>query len=168
MTSFHKLQQALWRLIYPIFPYIQRGLVFLHQNKRQRYHLGWLAEGRTLEELKHHLSAQGFGNHFIAWTDPGQVLSWRHLESFRYQYHIRVFADGEIRGHYEFTPEAHPIRHFCEVGEEARTEQFQKFLGAFLTDTKTAMRLDIDETMARCDRQFTWQDACAARNKSAV
>lgn len=164
MTRFERLQQAVWHLIYPLFPYFQKSVNFLHGKKRQQYYLGWLAAGKTITDLKTHLTSQGFGNHFIAWIDPGQVLSWRRLESFTHQYHIRVFADGEIRGHYELTPEAHPIKHFKEVGEEARTEEFKKFLGEFLTTERCVRPISAQEAACVPNRQFTYRDTLAARS----
>jgi len=116
-----------------------------HDGARQRYHIGWLAPGKTLEELKEHLhSTWGFGNHFIAWTDKEQVLSWRKFADFQDQYHLRVFADGEIRGHFEFTPEAHPLEHMEERGEREAKEDFLRFLGDFVVQEKYVSHLTFD------------------------
>lgn len=129
-----RLQRTIWNLIYPIFPHIEHSFLFAHKRKRQPFHLGWLAPGRTLAEMKRYLSrTYEFGNHFVAWEDPDQVLSWRKLDGFEYQYHLRVFKDGEIRGHYERTPESAPIAHFLEKGETRRTHDFLTFLGPYLT-----------------------------------
>ncbi|MEK7539337.1 MAG: hypothetical protein AAB595_01725, partial [Patescibacteria group bacterium] len=89
-------------------------------------------------------SKWGFGNHFIAWDDQAQVLSWRKLINFQEQYHLRVFSDGEIRGHFEYTPEAHPIQHFDEKGESFHRAEFLKFLGDFVTPEKYISQLKID------------------------
>jgi hypothetical protein len=160
MTPWQQFQQAVWRrIIYPIFPFFQKRLLFLHEQKRQRFHIGWLAQGKTFEQFKAHLQEQGFGNHFIAWTDPGQVLSWRKLESFEQQYHIRVFEDGEVRGHFEYTPEAYPVKHFKEIGEEARTEKFVKLLGDFVTARKKISHLSVDESMSMPHPQYTYDDS---------
>jgi len=139
-----RLQQYLWSfLLYPIWPVVERVFNFLHQPERQPYHLGWLAPGRTLEDLKDHLSREhGFGNHFVAWTDSGQVLSWRKLVSFSRQYHIRVFSDGEIRGHFEVTPEASPLKHFRAKGQEDRSEELRTFLGDIVTTNKYISHLE--------------------------
>lgn len=116
-----------------------------HNQGRQRFHIGYLAPGKTLAELKHHLNTKwGFGNHFVAWGDDGQVLSWRKLVDFNHQYHLRVFSDGEIRGHYEYTPEGHPVAHFDEKGEEFHRAEFVKFLGEFLTSKKHKVHLKRD------------------------
>ena len=130
--------------------------VIWHKKGRQRYHIGWLAPGRTLRELKEDLHSRwGFGNHFIAWIDDGQVLGWRKLVDFRHQYHIRVFNDGEIRGHFEFTPEAHPIKHFREVGEKESKEEFLNFLGDFVVKEKHISHLEVDTSSYDYDSQIT-------------
>jgi len=146
MSLLDKVKQKTWDIIYEFFPTFQKFFLRFHQKGRQRFHIGWLAPGKTLEELKIHLHSKwGFGNHFVAWPDEGQVLSWRKLLDFQDQYHLRVFEDGEIRGHFEYTPEAHPIEHFEERGEDFHREEFLKFLGEFVSDTKTPeMHLVLD------------------------
>lgn len=147
-----RTRQALWRALYPVFPALQKLFLrlhlFWHEPGRQRYHLGWLKAGTTLDELKEHLSTTWqFGNHFVAWRDDDQVLSWRRLASFEEQWHLRVYCDGEIRGHYERTPEANPLKHFREVGETDRTDEFKKFLGAYCVEARSPMHLTPDPTM---------------------
>lgn len=137
MPLIQKVKRGFWSMLYPLFPYIEHSFLFIHKRKRQRYHIGWLAPEKTLSEMKNHLSTKyGFGNHFIAWEDPDQILSWRRLDGFDYQYHLRVFADGELRGHYESTPESTPVSHFFEQGERPRTKDFLSFLGPFVTKHK--------------------------------
>lgn len=162
MTFSDKIKHAIWKILYKIFVPTQRNLLKLniirHDNSRQRYHLGWLVSGRTLDDLKRHLSKNwDFGNHFISWVDEGQVLSWRQLPDFNYQYHLRVFEDGEIRGHYEYTPEAHPISHLKAKIEEKRTEDFFKFLGDFITTEKTISHLTVDPNAFDVNSQITYK-----------
>lgn len=149
MTFTDKLKQKIWHFIYKFFPTFQKVLLKLHliwhDGDRQRYHIGWLAPEKTLEDLKKHLHEKwSFGNHFIAWQDKAQVLSWRKLADFQDQYHLRVFSDGEIRGHYEYTPEAHPIEHFEEKGEREAKNDFLKFLGDFVIQEKYISHLKMD------------------------
>jgi len=149
MTFADKIKQKIWDFIYgfflPIRSFLLRIGIIWHKKGRQKYHVGWLAPGKTLGELKNHLHGKwGFGNHFIAWVDKGQVLSWRKLTDFQDQYHLRVFSDGEIRGHFEFTPEAHPIEHFEEKGEKECRKDFLKFLGDFVSERKYISHLEID------------------------
>ena len=160
MTFLDKLKQKIWRFIYGFFSPFQKFLlkyhIIHHQKERQQYHLGWLASGKTLEDLKKHLHEKwNFGNHFVAWTDNGQVLSWRKLADFQDQYHIRVFEEGEIRGHYEYTPEAHPIDHFIEKGETERKEDFVKFLGDFMVQEKVISHLEMDPDAYNPDSELT-------------
>lgn len=162
MTPTDKLKQKIWRFIYKFFPTFQMGLLKLHliwhDKGRQRYHIGWLAEGKTLEGLKRYLHEKwGFGNHFVAWSDQSQVLSWRKLADFDNQYHLRVFSDGEIRGHFEFTPEAHPIEHFEEKGEREAKEDFLKFLGDFVTEKKHISHLKIDPDAYNPDSEISFE-----------
>ena len=152
LSPLEKIQRVFWKALYPYFPTLQGALVrshiIRHESGRQRYHLGWLAPHVSLEKLKDHLSREwNFGNHFVAWKDTDQVLSWRRLASFEEQWHLRVYADGEIRGHYERTPEASPLKHFEEVGETARAAEFKKFLGAYCVAHPTFRHLQPDSTM---------------------
>jgi hypothetical protein len=157
-----RIKMMFWRFLYPIFPSVQNMLLkshlIWHKSGRQRYHIGWLASGVTLDELKKHLSEEWhFGNHFVAWKDTAQVLSWRRLKDFNDQWHIRVYEDGEIRGHYEKTPESSPIQHFREVKETDRREDFKKFLGDYCVETQTPMHLVPDTTMTDPVSEITFE-----------
>jgi hypothetical protein len=140
MTLGEVSERAFWTLLTPVFPFIQHSLLklhIIHHKGRQPYLLGYLRPDRTLHGLKKYLSREwGFGNHFIAWEDSNQVLGWRKRLDFTKQYHLRVFRDGEIRGHFEYTPESHPARHFFDKGMEPRTEDFLKFLGDWVVAEK--------------------------------
>jgi hypothetical protein len=160
MTFFDKVKQRIWRFVYKFFPTLQKALlkwgIIWHEEGRQRYHIGWVAPGKNLGSLKRYLHTKwGFGNHFIAWPDDSQVLSWRKLVGFEGQYHLRVFSDGEIRGHFEVTPEAHPIEHFEEKGEEDRRGEFLKFLGEFAVEKKHISHLSIDPDAYNPDSEIT-------------
>jgi len=153
LTTSQIIKKDIWKHLYNIFPWMQKHLLkwhlVWHEKGRQPYHIGWLAPGKTLEELEKHLNTEwGFGNHFVAWKDNGQVLSWRKLESFDYQYHLRIFKDGEMRGHYEYTPESKPLEHFVEIKEEAREEDFRKFLGNYIVHKKYISHLKKDRRTA--------------------
>jgi len=56
----------------------------------------------------------------------------RKKEGKEFQYHIRLFKDKEIRAHYEYSPEAHPITHCFCVHQEAKKEYFKKLLNEYL------------------------------------
>jgi hypothetical protein len=144
MTFTDHLKNFIWRrVITPFFPLLYRTIGSFkfvrrwgHEGYRQRYHLGWLKPGRSRDDFLEHLRTKGFGNHFIAWQDSGQVASVRRLDGFGWQYHIRVFTDGEVCGHYEKTPESHPIDHFLEIGETDRHREFMAALGDWVIPGK--------------------------------
>lgn len=160
MTPLQKFQQRIWRALYPVFPWMEHHMLFFHAKERQRFHVGWLRSDKSLADLKRHLAQKwGFGNHFVAWEDTDQVLSWRKLISFSEQYHLRVYSDGEIRGHYELTPEGAPIRHFVESGEQPKLDDFKKFLDGFMTDQKSVRHLEPDTTVPTPDSEITFQDS---------
>lgn len=102
--------------------------------KRQRFLVGILRPGVTVAAVRATLLQRGFFMNRVAYIDPGQVLSMRRLDD-KYsdrQYHVRVFEDGEVRGHYEFTPEDHPIAHLKETLFEARADMFREWLAGLI------------------------------------
>ena len=135
-------ERIIWHFLTPVFPFMQNLMLSLHivkHNGRQPFLIGKLIEGKTMEELKDYLSSKyGFGNHFIAWKDAGQVFSWRKRVNFNEQYHLRGFEDGELRGHFEETPEAHPIDHMLEHGETDRRDDFLQFLKGWIVPASSA------------------------------
>ena len=131
-----RAKYVLWHILSPGFLFVGQNVLravgLLHHEGRQNYVIGKLAPGVSLESFLAYVHGQGFGNHFFAWVDDDQVLSLRKLVSFEWQYHLRVFSDGEVRGHYEWTPEAHPRWHVKEIGMEERREDFLRFLGGWI------------------------------------
>ena len=126
-----------WSLAYPVWPKIIRGWEKLGFHKfRQRFLIGHLNANFNKENLEKMLYEQGFENAIIAWCDPGEVLSMRKINDEIYQYHIRLFIDGEIRAHYEYSPEAKPIDHIRETFFKPETEFFKDLLGGYLISGK--------------------------------
>src|SRR5262249_32787496 len=120
-----RLKYIVWRLYTPFHTMVRDATLRLGITKhegRQECLQGRIATGKSVGALVNHLVGLGFGNHFIAWKDDGEIVSMRLAETFSHQYHIRIFADGEVRGHYERTPECNPVLHLRAVGQEARTE----------------------------------------------
>jgi hypothetical protein len=136
---FDKWKYIFWRLYTPYHPFfrdtsLKLGIISAEAKvarwgARQRYLLGNIAPDETIESVVEYLLKNGFGNHFVAWEDEGEVVSLRYVENFKYQYHVRIFEDGEVRAHYEYTPECHPFHHYYEVGFEDRREHFLSILG---------------------------------------
>lgn len=137
-------KRTLWRVITPVFPYVRDTLlycgIFYHEG-RQEYHVGWLREDREFNDFLDYLARKGFANHFVAWVDTDEVISLRKLVNFHWQYHLRVFSDGEVRGHYEKTPEGNPIAHFLEFGMEQRRGEFFGFLGDWVCHSRYPRRV---------------------------
>lgn len=126
------VKRWVWWAITPLFLLIRWLLLksrIIKHDFRQPFLLGHLRAGKTPQNLLDHLALQGFTKNSLAWIDQGEVFSARCLLSLYHQYHIRLFDDGEIRGHYEWTPEAHPFDHLMEQGFEERREEFLEILG---------------------------------------
>jgi hypothetical protein len=127
-----RLKYFFWKLYTPYHPFIRETVFFLKlvaHTSHQDFVLGKIAPNQSMEEFIAFLIEQGFKRHSLAWKFPGEVVSLRYAENFSYQYHLRIFADGEIRGHYEYTPECKPISHLRAIGMEDRRHVFLSVLG---------------------------------------
>ncbi len=113
-----------------------------NKNKRQSYPIGWLAEGKGLEDLRIYLHREwGFGGNFDSFIEKSEVLNWRKLTEDGKQYHLRVYEDGEIRGHLEMSPEKNKISYALGGGKSDAREEFLKFLGDFAVRRKFVSNL---------------------------
>jgi hypothetical protein len=127
-----QIKYLFWRLYTPLHPYARDTLLalgILEHSGRQPFLIGVVAPEFSIEDTVAHLVERGFGNHFIAWKDEGEVVSLRRPDGFARQYHIRIFNDGQIRGHYEYTPECRPILHFKAIDQQDRRQEFLELLG---------------------------------------
>jgi hypothetical protein len=118
---------------HPFFRDVLLALRIIRHKGRQDFLLGKLKEEKSIDDFLSYLVERGFGNHFIAWVDDGEVASLRLVNGFEYQYHIRVFRDGEVRGHYEYTPECHPIGHLKETKMSDHRGEFFRILEGWIT-----------------------------------
>ena len=139
-----QLKYIVWRVYTPLHPYMRNLALTLkvvtrdkkieRWGHRQQFLLGQIAPSESVESVVRHLTTKGFGNHFVAWEDDGEVVSLRYSDDFATQYHVRVFEDGEVRAHYEYTPECYPIKHYYQMGcFEPRREFFLELLGNKIT-----------------------------------
>jgi hypothetical protein len=105
--------------------------------ERHRFPLGFLRPGFSEKEFLLLMRERGFFIQPMAFVDPGQALSLRRLdpENPRRQYHIRLYKDGEVRGHYEKTPEDHPLDHLREAGFEEKKDVFLKMLSGLIEES---------------------------------
>ena len=141
-----QLKYWLWRVYTPLHPLVRNTSYRLGVGKfllrhvfpemthtgRQDFLIGTLHPEHSVRDFVSFLVEQGFGNHFVAWKDSYELVSLRRTDGFEHQYHIRVFKDGEVRCHYEFTPEYHPIRHLIRVGFEDRNQEFRVLMQDWL------------------------------------
>lgn len=130
-TFFEKILYWIWSVYTPFHPYVRdfsTALRIVRHEGRQDFLIGTIHPSRSTQDLVSYLVTQGFGNHFVAWKDTDELVSLRRPDGFRYQYHVRIFTDGEVRGHYEYTPEYRPIQHLQQTGFEGRSEEFRALL----------------------------------------
>jgi hypothetical protein len=123
----NRLKYGFWRVYTPLHPLVRDmtlALGIVSHSGRQNFLIGKIAPGQSPKSLIDFLVEQGYGNHFIAWKDDGELVNLRRVIDFTYQYHIRIFADGEVRGHYEYTPECYPILHFKAVNQKDCRDEF--------------------------------------------
>ncbi len=131
-TLLEQSKYLFWRFFTPVHPYFRDILLNLgvvRHSGRQDFLIGYVAPGQTIKEFVDHLVGHGFGNHFIALIDQGEVAGLRYVSDFRYQYHIRVFEDGEVRAHFEYTPECYPILHMKKVEQRDCRNEILKIIG---------------------------------------
>ena len=134
-TQKYLLRKKIWKWLTPLFPFLRTRFGFLRilrYRGRETYPIGFLKQELSITRTKELLAEQGFSEYFVAWLDQGEVLSMRKSQGFEWQYHIRVFNDGEVRGHYELTPEYRAFKHFFDFGKGARTEDFLQMVGHLL------------------------------------
>lgn len=127
-SSSDQLKYWFWKIYTPFHKPVRDtslALGLVRHEGRQDFLLGTLDPARSVPEFVSFLIAQGFGNHFIAWKETDELVSLRRTVDFKRQYHVRIFTDGEVRCHYEYTPECHPVLHLREIGIEDRTEEFK-------------------------------------------
>lgn len=122
-----------WKVIYVIYPPVLRILEKLNFHYvRQDYLWGKLNPKYTQTDLKNFLLKKSFSPAILAWRDPGEILSLRLTDNKIFQHHIRLFDDGEIRGHHEYSSEGNPLFHIFRVGLRDDREFFQSLLGDYM------------------------------------
>lgn len=122
-----------WNGVYKIYPPLLRVLekIRIH-NFRQDFLVGILKRDSNHLELRAFLVEEGFEEAILAWKDPGELLSMRKIDNEIFQYHVRIFSDGEVRCHYEYSSEGNPWGHIFEIRFEAQKEYFQELFSDYL------------------------------------
>ena len=132
LSFMKQVKEEMWRLVRPMFPALRGAFTSMglgHPPKKRDFFIGHLAANRTAVDLEDHLVRQGFEQDPIAWKEEGEVMSLRRRVSFEYQYHIRLFDDGELCGHFELTVESNPRAHLAEKEFYDKKAEFLEFLG---------------------------------------
>tara|TARA_Y100000310_G_scaffold345750_1_gene469249 strand:- start:4244 stop:4654 length:411 start_codon:yes stop_codon:yes gene_type:complete len=119
------------KIIYQISRDFCQNTRITKHSGRQDFHLGYLKKGFQ-SKLKSHLSKNKFEKSYFSWIDDGEILSLRKLDNKGCQYHIRLFNDREIRVHYEFAPDGHPIKHLREDCFKPKRNHFSSLIKGFL------------------------------------
>jgi hypothetical protein len=130
-SLFDQIKYYFWRVYTPFHPAVRDlalALGIVKHSGRQECLIGKIAPNQSLEDLVSFLIENGFGNHFVAYVDDGEIIGLRRVENFANQYHLRIFGDGEIRGHYEHTPECHPILHLKHINRKDCSAEYLELL----------------------------------------
>lgn len=126
-------QTFFWTNVYHFWPkFVALIQAFGVHHFRQKYIIGFLRKDKDPKDFTLHLKSRGYTKAYMAWKDKGEILSLRKIVRKNFQYHIRLFEDGEIRGHYEYTAEANPLGHFYEVVFTDPKEYFEHLLHGYL------------------------------------
>ncbi len=144
-TLAHRIKYYFWYYYSPYHTTVRDSVIawsLVKNRGRQPFVLGKIAPHFSLEQFVAYLVEKGFGYHRIAWEDDGEVVSLRRVQDFERQYHIRIFEDGEVRGHYEYTPECYPLLHLWDIGRESKREEFLELLGNAVTPHSSDDRSD--------------------------
>jgi len=125
------LHKFIWRVNYTIYPYLRDLILFTKVWKhtgRQNFRIGFVKKGVKKNDIKKILGFNGFETSICSWIDDGEVLSMRKRTKRGRQYHVRFFSDGEIRGHYEYSPEGAPVFHLLSRFMRSGRRYFCKIL----------------------------------------
>ncbi|HUX35882.1 MAG TPA: hypothetical protein VMV71_02505 [Candidatus Paceibacterota bacterium] len=112
-SSVKFLRVWFWQAYMPIH-YLMRNSIAafnVFELGKPKDFLGNIAPHLSMRDFVEFLVKKGYKNHFVAWKYKGEVVSLRYVENFSRQYHIRVFENGSVCGHYEYTPESRPFTH---------------------------------------------------------
>ncbi len=108
---------------------------------RRPFHVGWMAPGRSIDELRLYLHSEwGFGRNDKKVIDKELVLNWCRITEQHKKYSIQVYTDGEIRGFMENIPVTGVLEKPSEMGEKEAKDDLLKFLGEFSVEKKFVSR----------------------------
>ena len=123
----NKIKKYIWKFNYAIYAHLRDFILSVGLWKhtgRQNFSIGFVNDDIKKDVVSSILKANGFENSICSWKDDGEILSMRKLDDRR-QYHVRLFSNGELRGHYEFSPEGAPIKHLLGIGFQQSKQYFE-------------------------------------------
>ncbi len=134
------VKKAAWKLTAPVWPVSRmlmgKGRIVWREKDKDRKHIGYLRSDKTFREFRAFMKKQGFKKHYIAYKDVEELFSLRKIHNIKFQYHLRVYKNRRLTGHYEMAPETNPLKHLREVGLETKKEDFLNILGDWITFNK--------------------------------
>ena len=100
-----------------------------HEPSRQPYHIANVEPNQTVQLYLMLISLYGYEDNFLSYLDADELFGIRklHFKGVRmwYQTHIRIYKDGEIKGHYEIAPESNAQEHYAGTTLEYIQEKEQ-------------------------------------------
>ncbi len=126
---------SIWvKVAYLFWPPVLRMLEKTGVHKeRQNYLVGFLGDKVSIKEVQDYLTEKGFEKAILSWKDPGERLNLRKIDQDVFQYHLRVFNDGEVRGHYEYSSESRPFSHIYEGVFSPKKQYFLDLMELYLS-----------------------------------
>ncbi len=109
----HTFMNVALRLIVPPVRWLLTSVKIV-DTSRQPFLIGKLCSIEMAAHMIAQLKIEGFEHIHLAWEDAGQVATLRKLLNDERQLHLRIFEDGEVRGHVEYAPESRPFDHLLE------------------------------------------------------
>lgn len=131
----YPIRKFIRRYLSLAFPWLRKKFWFLRTLRykgREDYIIWNLCDSISIAEAKTALEKLWFQEYAVAWIDIWEVLGMRKNDWFEYQYHIRLFNDGEVRWHYELTPEYARFRHFFDFYKIEKKSDFIGMIGHLL------------------------------------
>lgn len=98
------------------------------KDDRREYYLFRLQQ--PAGDLQDRLSSYGWQPNLKGYVYEGQISQWRRLvNNGRNEYHIRLYTDGVITGHFSLTPERGFLRHLLAIGSRPMAkEEVKEFI----------------------------------------
>jgi len=115
------------------FPRLRRIVLYygiLTHSGKQRFYICKLNK-KLLKKFADYLKKKGYEKDRYAWVDSGELFSLRKINKKIYQYHIRIFKNREIHGHYEYAPDRRPLKHLESTNLRRKRKYFKKLVRDF-------------------------------------